>query len=358
MYLAIRDLRTAKGRYLLVGVVVGLVALVTALLSGLATGLVDDGISGLRALPLTHLALQPGSESSFSRSTLRPESLAAWDDSGAEVAPLGVSFLNGKTDAGETLDMAVFGTSAGSFLAPQGAAQGALTAEGGIVLSEDLRTEGLDVGDEVTIVGPDEPLRVLGFTYTGSYGHVPIAFTSLATWQGLVYGEDARGRFSAIAIRGDADVAALDASAGTTTETKEEAYAGSPGYSAETATMSLIRGFLLAISALIVAAFFTVWTVQRTRQIGLLKAIGASNAYVLRDAIGQLALILVVATAFGAVSAFLVGAFVGDTVPFSLQLQPVLTSSIVLVLLGLAGSAVAVRRITGVDPIVALGSEG
>ncbi len=44
--------------------------------------------------------------------------------------------------------------------------------------------------------------------------------------------------------------------------------------------MTLIRGFLLVISALVVGAFFTVWTVQRTRQIGLLKALGAPTAYV------------------------------------------------------------------------------
>ena len=33
-----------------------------------------------------------------------------------------------------------------------------------------------------------------------------------------------------------------------------------------------------------VGTFFTVWTIQRTRQIGLLKALGATNGYVLRDA--------------------------------------------------------------------------
>jgi hypothetical protein len=39
-----------------------------------------------------------------------------------------------------------------------------------------------------------------------------------------------------------------------------------------------------------------IWTVQRTQQIGLLKALGALNAFVIRDAIGQLTLILVVTT--------------------------------------------------------------
>ena len=135
-------------------------------------------------------------------------------------------------------------------------------------------------------------LPVLGFTFAGSYGHVAIAFTSLATWQSITYGNDARGRFSAVALRLPAgtDVAAVDRGGRHRgRDRRHEAYDGSPGFTAETATMTLIRGFLLVISALIVGAFFTVLTVQRTRQIGLLKAMGASNAYVLRDGLGQMA---------------------------------------------------------------------
>lgn len=359
MFLAIRDLRAAKGRFALVGVVIALIALLTTLLSGLASGLVDDGISGLRGLPLTHLALQPGAESSFSRSTLTERNLAPWQDAeGVEAAPLGVSFFNARTEGGATLDLAVFGTPPGSFLAPPGEAQAALAGTEGIVLSEQFRSEGVAVGDRITIVGPDVELPVLGFTYSGSYGHVPISFTSLATWQQLVYGDDAEGRFSAVALAGDTSgSAAIDRVAGTSTETKEHAYAGSPGYAAETATMTLIRGFLLVISALVVGAFFTVWTVQRTRQIGLLKALGASNGYVLRDAMGQLAVVLLAATALGAAVAVGLGMVVGDTVPFRLEAGPVAASSLVLVALGLLGSLVAIRRITQVEPIIALGSD-
>ncbi len=360
MFLAWRDLRVGRARFALVGVVIGLVGLLTTLLSGLATGLVDDGISGLRGLPLTHLALQPGAESSFSRSTLRPEDLQPWEQAdGVEVAPLGVSFFNAKTADGETLDLAMFGTPPDSFLAPNAEAHRALAGKPGIVLSEEFEKEGVQVGDLLTVVGPDEELPVLGFTYTGSYGHVDIAFTSLEVWQDLVYGDNAAGRFSAVAIRGGdpGTHAAADRAAGTATETKAHAYAGSPGYAAETATMSLIRGFLLAISALIVGAFFTVWTVQRTRQIGLMKALGASNAYVLRDSLGQLAIVLVAATAAGAGIAVAVGQLIGDGVPFSLQAVPVATSALILIVLGLAGSLVAIRKVTTVDPIIALGAD-
>ena len=52
-----------------------------------------------------------------------------------------------------------------------------------------------------------------------------------------------------------------------------------------------------------------------------------------------------------------VGQLVGEEVPFSLQPGPVATSAVVLVVLGLAGSLVAVRKVTSVDPVIALGAE-
>lgn len=367
MFLAWRDLVVARGRFLLVGSVIALLALLSTLLSGLATGLVDDGISGLRALPVTHLAFQHGADSSFSRSTLTPEMAAEFAVDGVEPTPVGVSFVNATSARGTSIDVALFGVDPGGFLAAESAAPAgtagrapAPTIDRGLVLSDELRDE-VEVGETFTIVGSDLSLPVVGFTFGGSYGHVPIAFTSLETWQRLVYGNDPQGRSSALALRVDpdagVDLAAIDEAAGTETGTKAQAFDGSPGYAAETATMSLIRGFLLVISALVVGAFFTVWTVQRTRQIGLLKGLGASTRYVLRDALGQLAVVLVAAITAGTLAGFALGGFVSDDVPFSLSVGSVLASAALLTLVGMSGSLVAIRRIARVDPAVSLGVE-
>lgn len=358
MYLAWRDLWVARGRFGLVGAVIGLVAVLAALLSGLATGLVDDGISGLRRLPLTHIAFQHGAGADFSRSILRQADLDGWAALGGDVAPLGVAFLNARTPAGSTVDLAVFGTPPGSFLAPDHRADDALRA-GGLVLSSEFAGHGIRVGDALTIVGPDVALRVLGFTYGGSYGHVGIAFTSLGTWQHLTFGDDHRGRFNALAIRdeGNLDLAALASRTGMEVYSKADAYSGSPGFAAESATMTLIRSFLVAISSLVIGAFFTVWTVQRTHQIGLLKALGASNLYVVRDALCQLAVVIVSATTIGVVVAVGIGALIGGNVPFRLEPGSVISSALLLVAAGMVGSLVAMRRITGVDPAVSLAAQ-
>jgi len=359
MFLALRDLRRGGRRFALIASVVALVAVLSTVLCGLADGLVRDGTSGLRALPITHLAFAPHSDAVFSRSTLDGRALAAWRARpGVQAAPLGVSFVNGAPVGGRrgepSIDLALFGVRATDFLAA-GDARRARELHG-LVLARELRDDGV----RYRIAGSDVVLPVLGFTYSGSYGHVPIAYTSLASWQRIAYGNDARGRYSAIALRlpRDAGTAAAAAGAGTELKTKAQAYDGSPGFTAETATMTLIRAFLLAISALVVGAFFTVLTVQRTRQIGLLKAMGASTAYVVRDGVAQMLVIVVLATVAGtAAGTAIVAALDGGPVPVALRPGGIAASAALLVAAGLAGSLVAFRRIARVEPAIALGVE-
>lgn len=368
MFLALRELRRTWRRFVLVALVVALVAVLSTVLTGLANGLVTDGISGLRALPLTHLAFAPGSDATFSRSTLGPEELSAWKKAdGAEVTPIGVSFVNAASEnGGPSIDLALFGVTPDSFLyregdhSPEGAASEEQRELHGLVLSQELEDEGVELGDRYRIGGTGESLPVIGFTFAGTYGHVPIAYTGLDTWQRSVFGNDPEGRYSALALRLPAgfDVKEADRLAGTETLTRTAAYQGSPGFTAETTTMTLIRTFLLVISALIVGAFFTVLTIQRTRQIGLLKAMGASSSYVLRDGIGQIATVVVAATVGGAVVGSVIIALLGrGDVPIELTVDGIVKSSVLLIVAGIVGSLFAFRRITRVEPAIALGVE-
>lgn len=127
-------------------------------------------------------------------------------------------------------------------------------------------------------------------------------------------------------------------------------------YSAENGSLQLMRGFLFAISVLVIGAFFTVWTIQRSGDIAVLKALGASTRYLLRDALGQAVVLLTAGTAIGAALAAAAGAVAAGTVPFVLDAGTVLFPAIVMIALGALGAALSIRRITSVDPLTALGS--
>ena len=113
---------------------------------------------------------------------------------------------------------------------------------------------------------------------------------------------------------------------------------------------------LIAVTALVVGAFFTVWGMQRRRDVAILKALGASTRAVVRDSVGQAALVLIVGIAGGVGVASLFGLVVGGAVPFVVSAGTTLLPAVLLVVLGLAGAAISLRPVVTADPTTALGA--
>ncbi|GAA4894548.1 hypothetical protein GCM10023237_11050 [Streptomyces coeruleoprunus] len=191
-----------------------------------------------------------------------------------------------------------------------------------------------------------------------SYAHTPVVWTSLDDWQGLgPTGTIPEEQATVIALRGGTDHAAGDRAAGTESRTIDESLTAIGSYQAENGSLQLMRGFLFVISALVTGAFFTVWTIQRSGDVAVLKALGASTPYLLKDALGQAVVMLTAGTLLGTGLAAGIGALVsGGDVPFVLEPLTVLGPAAVMIALGVLGAALSIRRITAVDPLTALGS--
>lgn len=379
MFLALRELRFARGRFGLMGAVVALIAVLMVMLSGLSAGLVNDGVSGLKSLPVTAFAFDEGTktDNAFSRSIVEPEQVQSWADQPgvAEAEPVGAGMTNATTEDGTQIDLSLFGVDPASFLAP-GVSEGEkLGPLNGIVVSETARSEGVEIGTVVTLDRLDTELTVIGFTDgQATFGHVDMAFLPLNTWRLVASGAAQPGIptqaqvdaldfdvASVIALKAEPgaelDLAAGDAAAETTAVSLKESFNSSPGYEAETLTLSLIQVFLYAICALVVGAFFTVWTIQRQHELAILRAVGASGGYLVRDALAQAAILLVTFTAVGVAAGVGLGAAMPEGMPFALEVTPILSSSLITITLGLIGAAVAVFRIIRIDPITALGGQ-
>ena len=377
MFLALRELAFAKGRFSLMGAVIALIAVLTVLLSGLTSGLVNDGVSGLKSMPASAFAFDEGTktDNAFSRSIVEEDQVEAWRDQPGidEVAPMGSSMMNATTDDGTQVDVAMFGVEPDSFLNPEVSSGTQLDAVDGIVVSETLQDEGVELGTVLTLERIDTELTVVGFTEgQATFGHVNIAYAPLSTWQLIAAGQapagapsqqdvDAMdfGYSSVVALQyadeEAANLAAGDDTASTTTMTLEESFNASPGYQAETMTLDMIQVFLYGISALVVGAFFSVWTIQRKQEIAVLRAIGAPVRYLLRDGLGQALLLLLFFTVVGVGLGVGLGAAMPDGMPFDLEFAPIAVAAGLTIALGLVGAGIAILRITRVDPLTALG---
>lgn len=361
MFVAWRDLRFAKGRFALMGTVVVLITLLVGLLSGLTAGLARENTSAVTGLNADHIAFAAppdGQSVSFTNSTVREAAWLSWEKQPGITAaqPLGIRTLNAASVAEErTAAVSAFGVEPGSDLAPPGPPAG----PGEVVLSEQAAEDlAAGAGDRLRI-GGDE-VTVAAVAGDASYSHTPVVWTSLADWQR--FGADGSGGTEhatviALTTTGGADLAAGDRAAGTSTLTLDGSLTAIGSYQAENGSLQLMRGFLFAISALVIGAFFTVWTIQRSGDVAVLKALGAATPYLLRDALGQAVVMLAIGTGVGTALASGIGALVsGGAVPFVLETSTVLFPAAVMIALGAVGAALSIRRITAVDPLTALGS--
>ncbi|WP_274918964.1 ABC transporter permease [Streptomyces sp. WZ-12] len=360
MFVAFRDLRFAKGRFALMGTVVTLITVLVGLLSGLTAGLGRENTSVITGLPADHLVFAaPAGDGkpSFTDSRLPERTVRQWAQvPGVRSAdPLGISPAKVEGAGGKTAAVSVFGVRPRSRLAPSSGP----AADGTVVLSQKAADKlGARAGDRLALGGRE--VTVTAVSGAAMFSHTPVVWATLGDWQRLSGspGGAASGGATVVALSttGTDGLATADRRLGTRTVTAADALTAIGSYSAENGSLQLMRGFLFAISALVIGAFFTVWTIQRSGDVAVLKALGASTRYLLRDALGQAVVLLVAGTGLGTAVAAGVGAAVGGTVPFVLDATTVLIPALIMIALGAVGAALSIRRLTSVDPLTALGS--
>lgn len=379
MFIALRDLAYARGRFMLMGFVIVLVAYLMTFLSGLSAGLISNNVSGLMVLPVTHIAFQYDDTPTFRGSLIERAMWEGWAKKPGvrKAEPLGHTTFNGRDQDDKPLEFVLWGVRPGSFLEPpvaKGEKLGRL--DNGVIISSLMAKRGVKIGDHITLDRVLTELEVVGITADErNYEHAPIVYAPLAKWQEATYGPPGGAPpgeklpdvvfdyASAIALDLDptVDIKAIDDELGTVTLTLQASYGTSPAYQVEVFTVAAIQAFLVVTSVVLIGAFFLIWTIQRTSEIGLVKALGGSNAYLLKDSLGQAVILMlagiVVGVALGWATGLVFQASVNAGFPFHLEPGTVAVSSLLLLVSGVLGGAVSIRLITRVDPIIALGRD-
>ena len=348
MFIAVRDLRFARGRFALLGGVIALMTLMVVLLTGLTAGLGAASISAVQKLSVDEIAFQKpasGQDISFATSTLPGDTVEELEAAGADRAfPIGAS--TSRIDVGDaSAAVTLLGTD------PQlypGIETGRAPGAGEIAVTADLAEDnGVVVGDTADIAGTG--LEVAAIVEETSFNHLPVVYLPLESWQDATHRDDA----TAVAFTG---TSGMDAVGGTTVVSRDDSFAAVGGYASEQGSLNLMRGLLLGISALIVGAFFTVWTMQRGPDLAVARAIGARRGWLLRDALAQAAIVLLLGAAVGAAAAAGLGALAATVMPFVLDTTTLAVPVAAMIGTGALGAVFAVRRVTTVDPVTALGA--
>lgn len=392
MFLALRDIVSARGRFSLISFVVGLITVLLVMLTGLTGGLAKHNTSALEALAPERYVFT-SENPSFQESQVTTSDVQEWQelvDDGSQVIPLGTAQT--RLEAGSAMGVAVLGLPAGAkvpapVVSGAGAAgseiaggtgagvaaeteadsaaslepQEAVVAEDGIVVSHEIVAEaGVQPGETVEIGGVEQPVSAV--VADEHYSHQPVVWASTQVWQqisrahddvvGTVLAVDTRDRHAG-ALR-DEEWQDAEYQTGDSAATVEDSFSGLAAYQSEQASLQLIQVLLYAISALVTVAFLSVWTIQRSRDLSVLRALGASPGYVWKDALGQAAVVVGIGVVLGAGVGWAAGVWAGGSVPFDLQWTTIVVPAAGIWVLGMCGALVATRRVKKIDPASAL----
>lgn len=356
MYVAWRDLRFARGRFALIGAVVALITLLVGFLSGLTGGLATQNVSAVLQLPGDRLVLHADGTAAptFADSAFDDATIAAWRTaSGVDhVTPIGI--VQGRAEGPSGSDgVAVLGLDAG-------AGSTALTDlapsdDSGIGLSAGAASAlGATTGDEITVAG--STYRVASVGADSWYSHTPVVVLTASAWTSLDAKLGGSGDPTVLAVTGTPDWSAVAAETRATATSPLASLTALPTFRSEIGSLALMIAMLFGVSALVVGAFFTVWTMQRAGDIAVLKALGAGTGALVRDALGQAIVVLVVGVGVGIGLTAALGALAGGALPFVLNPLTTLAPALAMIALGLLGAAVSLRTVTKSDPLTALGS--
>lgn len=328
MFQGLRELKAAPGRTALITVTVGLIAVMVTFLSSLAAGLSHRSVSALDELlgPDDAVVVADAGTPSLSSSRLTPQQVdaltaaggEAWSVGRARVADTPVTVLPDASLPGESIRPA---DEVAGFL-PESSNQ--------VFAGRTVKVSG-DAGDIW-------------------WEHQPVVLASPALTERL--GE---GQVAAVVVD-EATHGTVPDVAGTTVLRGDDRYGLSASYSGEQMSLGAMTSLLYVISALVVGAFFMVWTVQRMRGVAVSSALGASRGVLVADALGQALVVLALGVGAGVAVTAGTGTLLADAdvMPIVIDPSTTLWPGALLVATGVIGAAVALVPVLRVQPRAAL----
>jgi putative ABC transport system permease protein len=377
IYLAIKEIIRNRGRFLLVSLVIALITLLVLFIAALGEGLGNSNRQYLANLNADLLVYSDKADFVIPSSRV-DRTLARTLRRVDGVANAGIITTSNTAillPNNAVLKVSLIGVEPGTPGAPpviEGSNLGSeLAAEAVIDRNIALRTN-IKVGDRVTIRSTqgtkDElyELKIVGMSDGELYQFAPSLFVTFANWDKMRTKSDTElGRESttvnviAVSATDPANLevvkqnilARVQNVAVTNIQT---AIANVPGYSAQQSTVQTQAIFTLLIGILVIGGFFQIQVLQKVPQIGVMKAIGASNGVVGLASVIQIMVVTAIGVAIGGGLAYVFSLSFPPTVPIVFNGTNSLIAVVALLLIGPFGGLVSIIYAVRIEPLKAL----
>ena len=378
-YLAFKEVWRNRGRFFLFSLVIALITTLVLFIAALSEGLATANKQFLVKLDAQLLVFQKNVDLSpnTSRIELSKRNDIARLEGIDSVGPLGLSNVSiVKPDGGKDLSVSLIGVEAGKPGEPPALTGRNLVIDRGseaIIDQNVVDQTGLKVGDRIkikSIQGSKEEfytLDIVGITDGRQYLFQPSIFVPYATWNQIRPQAAAGSRLMetisniiAVKLTPGADAAQVSKKIASEVKNVEvtdikTAYESLPGYQAQQSTLNTQRGFTLLIGILVIGGFFQIQMLQKIPLIGVMKAIGTSNAIVAATVVLQIIFVTTFGVILGTIATFALAIGIPGNVPVVFNGNSVAIAILTLLAIGPIGGLVSVRLAISVEPLLALG---
>ncbi len=316
----------------------------------------------------------------FERSVLSAEEIAEIGTADGVRDAYAVGHVNISVDSSdEPFDARAFGLDGHFDQLPIVEGAGGEPGPGEAIVDVTAQANGIQVGDTVHLTPIDRELRVIGFTENRRYIMMPVFYVGMSTYEDLraattlgrmtdaeaetgaaqtPEAEESWGGAAIVAVQLEEGVTVeeFDASLGAAFDavTPKTAALASNGMPVMIMAVNGIQAVSFVIGALVIGVFFYITTLHKTAQIAAIKALGASNAFVYRQLLTQILVLVTIGVVLGTGLALGAGEGMPSTMAFDPRLDRWALTLALVYLMAFVGSLFSLRSILRIDPATAL----
>lgn len=370
MYLAIKEIKKEKTRFVMIILVTALIAYLVYFLSSLAYGLAQINRTAIDHWHANGIVLSRASNENIYGSSIELEDVATLNLSLENTINVTNTTVTLKGDTENLFNVVFLGYDTNNERVAANLVEGrGIRAENEVIISSNIKeTTNISLDSTLKVSSTGREFKVVGFTEDSNFNTVPVAYVNrdMASSAMMTYttGNDSVDASATPTPNMPKRVSAILTFEAISQDTLDEYdlvyipidtfISGLPGYQAQVLTFGLMIISLALISAIIIGIFMYILTMQKRSVFGVLKIQGYANGYIMRSVMYQTFLLTALGFGLGLSLTVVTVALMPARVPVSIFWGLFLLITGFSLLCSLLGALVSARSILKIDPLEAL----
>lgn len=365
MYLAIKEIRKEKGRFLMIILITALLAYLVYFLSSLAFGLATLNKTAIDNLDTDGFIMNKNANENIYSSSIDLDLIENLELDKKNAINLTTGNLFIETDDETLLDGVFLGYDLSNEKIEPTLVEGrTIDNKDEVVVSQTF--EELSLGDKITLTSNNRVFEVVGKTEDANYNTLPVIYfdREMVSTEMLMYQSDEADmttsgtpnmpkRVSAVLVYDEVDTEKLNDNHLELIDI-DDFINNIPGYTAQILTFGLMIGALSIIASIVIGIFMYILTMQKKSIFAVLKIQGFKDSMIAKSVLYQTFILVVLGFGLGYIASLLTIWLLRSSVPVALYTPLNIIVTISSIVFALIGTLFSARSILKIDPLEAL----